>query len=149
MVTATPTAASRRDGSGVTPIASSSPPVEALARRSTSAGKMPAASLRAIKVLHTAVWGAVAGCILAIPIAAMWRQFHLALFLSAVVFVECGILALNRCQCPLTGLAARYTGERSDNFDIYLPLWLARYNKTIFGALFAVNEIILLWCWLR
>jgi len=100
-------------------------------------------------VLHTAVWGVMVSCILTVPIAALWRQFHLALILSAVVFLECGILAINRCRCPLTGLASRYTGDRADNFDIYLPLWLARYNKTIFGTLFAVGEIVLLWCWLH
>jgi hypothetical protein len=37
---------------------------------------------------------------------------------------------------PLTSVAAHYTEDRADNFDIYLPLWLARYNKTIFGTLF-------------
>jgi hypothetical protein len=29
-------------------------------------------------------------------------------------------------RCPLTGIAARYTDDRRDNFDIYLPPWLAR-----------------------
>jgi hypothetical protein len=33
-------------------------------------------------------------------------------------------------------VAARYTDDRRDNFDIYLPLWLARHNKLIFGWLF-------------
>jgi hypothetical protein len=28
---------------------------------------------------------------------------------------------------------------RRDNFDIYLPLWLARRNKAIFGALFVLG----------
>lgn len=49
---------------------------------------------------------------------------------------------------PLTNLAGRYTKERTDNFDIYLPLWLARRNKTIFGALFAVGELFVLAQWL-
>jgi hypothetical protein len=37
-------------------------------------------------------------------------------------------------------MAARHTEQRSKNFDIYLPLWLARHNKTIFGALFVAAE---------
>jgi hypothetical protein len=49
----------------------------------------------------------------------------------------------------LTNWAARFTDDRADNFDIYLPNWLARYNKVIFGTLFAVNELIVLWRWLR
>jgi hypothetical protein len=49
-------------------------------------------------------------------------------------------------RCPLTPLAARYTDDRSDNFDIYLPLWLARYNKQIFGPLFLVATLFaILW----
>jgi hypothetical protein len=51
---------------------------------------------------------------------------------------------VNRRRCPLTDLAGRYTEERTDNFDIYLPLWLARRNKTIFGTIFAVGELFLL-----
>jgi len=30
---------------------------------------------------------------------------------------------------------------------IYLPNWLANRNKAIFGTLFVVNELIVLWCW--
>jgi hypothetical protein len=90
----------------------------------------------------------LAGCILAIPFAGAWRHFRLAAVLTALVLVECGVLALNRGRCPLTDLASRYTEDRFDNFDIYLPLWLARYNKTIFGTLFAAGELFVLGQWL-
>jgi hypothetical protein len=50
-------------------------------------------------------------------------------------------------RCPLTDVAARYTDERADNFDIYLPLWLARYNKQIFGPLFAAGLLFTLARW--
>jgi hypothetical protein len=61
--------------------------------------------------------------------------------------VGVGVLAANGGRCPLSDLAARYTDERASNFDIYLPNWLASRNKTIFGTLFVVNELIVLWCW--
>lgn len=43
--------------------------------------------------------------------------------------------------------AARYTQDRCDNFDIYLPLWVARYNKQMFGTLFVggVMYTAILW----
>jgi hypothetical protein len=44
----------------------------------------------------------------------------------------------------MTDLAAKYTVDRSPSFDIYMPNWLARHNKTIFTALFLVNESIFL-----
>ena len=101
-----------------------------------------------IKLVHTAVWAFISACIMAIPVAALSGRFRLAASLSAVVLFECLVLAFNRCRCPLTDLASGYTEQRAANFDIYLPLWLARYNKTIFGALFALGEIVLLWKWL-
>ena len=99
--------------------------------------------LTAIKILHTAVWPIMAGSILALPITAMMRLFRWSAILTGLIVVECAVLAFNGGRCPLTDLAARYTAERADNFDIYLPLWLARYNKTIFGALFLAGEVVL------
>jgi hypothetical protein len=52
------------------------------------------------------------------------------------------MLALNLGSCPLTSLAARSSGERADNFDIYLSPCVARHNTGIFGALFVVFELI-------
>ena len=49
------------------------------------------------------------------------------------------MLALNRWRCPLTAVAARYTAQRRDNFDIYLPNWLAAHNKVIFGILYVAG----------
>jgi|SRR5215470_1363631 len=103
--------------------------------------------LIAVKLLHTAVWALLAGCILALPVLAMKRRFRWALILSAILLVECGVLALNGGRCPLTDVAARFTENRAANFDIYLPLWLARYNKVIFGAVLVINEAVVLACW--
>ena len=104
-------------------------------------------SLVFIRTIHTIIWAVFAGCIVALPVAALLRRFRLGAILSGLVMVDCAVLAVNRGRCPLTDLAARYTTERADNFDIYLPLWLAHYNKTIFGALFVAGEILLIGCW--
>ena len=108
----------------------------------------PARALRAIKIVHTLVWAFFAGCILAIPIFAWRGQFRGVAMLAVLVVVEIAILLVNRRRCPLTGMAARFTDDRSDNFDIYLPLWLARYNQMIFGWLFAATLLFSLWMWL-
>jgi hypothetical protein len=65
----------------------------------------------------------------------------------AIVGVEVLVLFLNGLKCPLTGIAARYTEDRRDNFDIYLPLWVARYNKEIFGTLFVAGVVYTLVAW--
>lgn len=103
--------------------------------------------LTAIKLLHTAIWAFLAASILALPLAAVLRRFRLARILSVVVLLECGVLAVHGGRCPLTDLAARYTLDRTSNFDIYLPNWLARYNKIIFGSLFVFGELVVVWCW--
>jgi hypothetical protein len=107
----------------------------------------PAATLRAVKLVHTIAWALFAGCILAIPIVAWRGEFDTAVVLIGVVSFECVVLAANRMRCPLTDVAARYTDDRRDNFDIYLPLWLARYNKHIFGPLFAAAVLFTLVRW--
>lgn len=105
------------------------------------------AKLRAIKLLHTAVWAFFASSIVAIPMLAWAEAWSATLVLTALVSCECIVLAANRMRCPLTDLAARYTQDRRDNFDIYLPLWLAKYNKHIFGALFAAGLAIAVLRW--
>jgi hypothetical protein len=95
--------------------------------------------LRAIRVLHTAVWVVFAGCIVAIPVLAWQGRFGAVAVLAAMVLGEVVVLWLNRWSCPLTAVAACYTDDRSANFDIYLPEWLARYNKQIFGPLYVAG----------
>jgi hypothetical protein len=102
----------------------------------------------AIRLLHTVVWALIAGCIVALPVAALEGRLDWAAAMSVVVLIECGVIGLNKGRCPLTGVAARYTEDRADNFDIYLPRWLARHNKAVFGALFVAGEVVVLWRWL-
>src|SRR5664279_581713 len=89
------------------------------------------AALRIVKVTHTVIWAFFAGCIVALPIVALRNNLGVAMFLIGIVSLEILVLIFNRLRCPLTDIAARYTQDRSDNFDIYLPLWVARYNKQI------------------
>ncbi len=104
--------------------------------------------LRAVKSLHTLIWAFFVGCILAVPIATRMGRFDCAGWASGLVLIEILVLVMNKWRCPLTDVASRYTDDRSDNFDIYLPAWIARYNKTIFGFLFFAGELYFLALWL-
>lgn len=108
----------------------------------------PARALRTIKLIHTLIWAFFAGCILAIPVLGHAGRFQIAGFLIALVMLEVLVIVFNRGRCPLTDVAQRYTSERQDNFDIFLPLWLARYNKLIFGTLFLAGLLYTLFKWL-
>jgi hypothetical protein len=102
-----------------------------------------------VKVVHTVVWAVFAGCIFAIPFCAWRGQLRAAVILIGIVLLEVLVLVANRWRCPLTDVAGRYTEDRRDNFDIYLPEWLARHNKTIFGTIYIAGIIVTLVLWSR
>lgn len=103
--------------------------------------------LETIKAVHTVVWAMLVTCIVAIPALGWAEMYRQVFWLTGVVLVEILILALNGGQCPITGVAAHHTDDRSDNFDIYLPAWFARYNKLIFGFLFVIGEAVVVLQW--
>ena len=96
----------------------------------------------AIKLLHTVVWLFLVACILAVPVAGSVHNFQAC----------CGL----RNHCPVgvssprhqsMPLPAQRSGrplhaEVTPNFDIYLPNWLARHNKLIFGILFVAGGLL-------
>jgi hypothetical protein len=105
--------------------------------------------LRLIKATHTLAWAFFVACIAAIPLLAWTRRFDLALLSIGIVAVEVLVIVINGWRCPLTAVAARYTDDRRANFDIYLPEWLARYNKEIFGSLFGAGILLTVILWFR
>jgi hypothetical protein len=109
----------------------------------------PGRSLRLVKAIHTLAWAFLAGCVLAIPLLALQQRLLPALLAIAIVAVEVLVLAANGFRCPLTDVAAQFTDDRAANFDIYLPEWLARYNKQIFGSLYVLGILMTLAIWFR
>jgi len=107
------------------------------------------AALTAVKVLHTLIWLFFVACIVGAPVAAAQGHHAVAGVMVVLVGVEALVLLFNRWRCPLTDLAARYTPERADNFDIYLPRWLARHNKTIFTPLYLLGAAYAAVTWWR
>ena len=102
-----------------------------------------------VRLVHTLVWAFFVACILGIFVAARAGRFDWAFGLIFAVLVEVGVLLVNRLRCPLTAVAARYTEAREPNFDIYLPLVVAKYNKEIFGSLFVLGIAYTAFLWFR
>lgn len=120
---------------------------ERMSAPSSGGSLQPMRSLHAIKILHTVVWAFFVLCIAAIPVSAAMGRIQIAGVFIAIVFLEVLVLMVNGWSCPLTSVAARYTEERRDNFDIYLPEWLARHNKVIFGLLYLLGILVTLARW--
>jgi hypothetical protein len=104
--------------------------------------------LRAVKTVHTAIWAFFAACIGAIYVGVWMGRPGLALVFAGIVAIEVLILLLNKLRCPLTAVAAKYSDSREANFDIYLPRWLARHNKLIFGTLYVAGVAMAVASWL-
>jgi hypothetical protein len=103
--------------------------------------------LALIKTVHTVVWLFFTTCILAVWAFALQQHYGRALVVSAIIGLEVAVLVVNRMKCPLTSLAEAYTSNREPNFDIFLPCWLARYNKQIFGTLYAAGLVLAMAGW--
>jgi|SRR3989339_158017 len=101
--------------------------------------------IKIIKFTHTIIWVIMAFSSFYILYAGITKTFNIILFISIILlFIETIVLLFNRWSCPLTPLAEKYTSDRNDNFDIYLPNWLAKYNKIIFGLIFIIGMILVI-----
>jgi hypothetical protein len=54
-------------------------------------------------------------------------------------------LLIFKWSCQLTVIARKYSNSTKDNFDIYLPNWLAKYNKLIYSIIIAVIVLLLIY----
>jgi hypothetical protein len=98
-----------------------------------------ASKLTGIKILHTIIWiffNLVIGY-LAYAVA-INKIDRLVLIGISIIVAEGFILLLFKLHCPLTIMARRYSRSMKDNFDIFLPEWLAKYNKLIYMAIFFI-----------
>lgn len=103
-------------------------------------------ALIAIKLLHTAVWLFFNGVMLYLLYAVITDRIDRWVWIGLGLFgLECLVLLVYRMSCPLTVVARRYSDSDKPNFDIYLPEWLARHNKLIYGSLLGLVVLGLLW----
>lgn len=102
----------------------------------------PARALFFTRLLHTVIWAVMAASILALPVLAVAGRFAWAWAVTLLMALEGVALGLSGGECPLTGVARRYTDEDGPAFDIFLPAFIAKWNKQIFGALFVLGEVM-------
>jgi len=101
------------------------------------------AKLRLIRILHTMIWVFYNVVIFYMLYAVIIGKIDLWLWICiGLVLVEGMILLIFKNICPVTLLAGKYSASTKDNFDIFLPNWLARYNKLIYTTLFIISIAI-------
>jgi len=100
--------------------------------------------LTIIKLVHTLVWLFFNVVIFYLFYAVVTGKIDKWVWIClSLIALETVILVLFKMMCPLTVMARKYSDSTKDNFDIYLPVWLARYNKLIYTVIVAIIIIIL------
>lgn len=99
--------------------------------------------LLAIKIIHTLIWIFFASVIFYIVYAGISNKINIYTWIAIGLVIGEGIvLLIFKMFCPLTILARKYSNSEKDNFDIFLPEWLARNNKVVFTIIFLTGLII-------
>ena len=102
--------------------------------------------LTLVKALHTVVWiffNVVIFYMLYSVIAdkiGAWTWICLLLILGEGI-----VLLVSGNICPITTMARKYSSSSKENFDIWLPQWLAKYNKQIYTSIVLVGVAILVY----
>ncbi len=97
-----------------------------------------------IKLLHTLIWIFFNVVIFYLLYAVITGHIDIWVWVCiGLVLLEGLVLLLFKWFCPLTLIARRYSDSNKDNFDIFLPNWLAKYNKQIYTSLFVLALLIL------
>jgi hypothetical protein len=96
-----------------------------------------------IKIIHTLVWIFFNIVIFYMLYAVIRDKIDIWLWVGyGLVFLEGMTLLLFKFFCPLTIMARKYSDSNKDNFDIYLPNWLARYTKLIYTSIMGIIVLI-------
>lgn len=98
-----------------------------------------------IKLLHTLIWVILAGATIGVLYSGISGHITVYTWVAIVMILLEGIvLLIFKWSCPLTLVARKYSDSPKDNFDIYLPNWLARHNKMIFTTMFLAGLVLVL-----
>jgi len=100
-------------------------------------------TLKFIKTIHTLIWLFFNVVIFYMLYAVIINKLDIWLWIGFGLVASEGLILLAfRFYCPLTLIARKYSTSESDNFDIYLPNWLAKYTKLIYTTIMLVILII-------
>ena len=99
-----------------------------------------------VKGIHTFIWIFFNVVMFYMLYAVLTNKLDLWLWIGFGLFVLEGItLLLFKFYCPLTLIARKYSDSTKDNFDIYLPNWLAKYTKVIYTTLLLIILLMTLY----
>ena len=94
-------------------------------------------NLTTIKIIHTVIWVFFNVVLFYMAYAVIADKIDKYVWIGIGLILLEGVVLLSfKKMCPLTIMARKYSKSSKDNFDIYLPNWLARNNKLIYTTFF-------------
>ncbi len=97
-----------------------------------------------VKSVHTLIWLFFNVVIFYLYYAAFTNNITIWVWICiGLILLEGLVLLIFKSLCPVTLIARKYSDSTKDNFDIYLPNWLAKYNKHIYTTLFIIVLIFI------
>ncbi len=104
------------------------------------------AKLTIVKTIHTLIWIFFNIVIFYLLYAVIVDKIDKWIWIClGFILLECIILIVFKRICPVTVIARKYSDSTKDNFDIYLPNWLAKHNKLIYTSIVIVAVVILIY----
>ena len=98
-----------------------------------------------LKLGHTIIWVFFVFMIFFTLYSGITNQINRYTWAAILAVIMEGIvICIFRGRCPLTIITRKYSNSTKDNFDIFLPNWLAKYNKQIFTSLFLIGFLLVL-----
>ena len=95
--------------------------------------------LTTIKIIHTVIWVFFNVILFYMAYAVIVNNIDKYVWIGiGLILLEGMVLLSFKNICPLTIMARKYSKSTKDNFDIYLPNWLARNNKLIYTTFFTM-----------
>ncbi|MBT8283984.1 MAG: hypothetical protein HKO75_01260 [Flavobacteriaceae bacterium] len=102
--------------------------------------------LLTIKIIHTVIWLFFVVVIFYVLYSGITGKVNTYTWIAIALVIGEGLtLLIFKMFCPLTLMARKYSDSDKDNFDIFLPNWLAKNNKLIFTSLFVVGVILVVY----
>lgn len=99
-----------------------------------------------IKIVHSLIWIFMVAVIFYVLYCGVFDAVnHLTWISIGIIIVEGIVILAFGMTCPLTVLARKYSDSTEDNFDIYLPNVIARYNKQIFSVIYLIGFFTVLY----
>lgn len=99
-----------------------------------------------IKLIHTLIWVFFNVVIFYLLYAVLTDKIDKWVWIClGLIALETVTLIIFKRVCPVTLVARRYSGSTRHNFDIYLPEWLAKYNKQIYTVIVIIILLLLAW----